>query len=357
MNGDAAPNGASRAPSTHQQERTTFELGERLDLALERLAELGRELERVRGDAAERESTVSVLQDLWRTVEGRTLRHEAGIDTLRELRAHVEELGERLEQESALRREAIAALSQAWQREADAADAVERSAADLAGRVAALERQTAQAEPERHRLVGALGALEEQMRQGTARLGDLELRLGASRDAEHAAMDGIGAMEARLAALAPVVGELDVRMREGEAERRVLADAVNTLRTARDRDAELLDLLEQQRATRQRIEERLMAIEEGLSAVGRALLEAAEQRAQLRMQLAGVERRVVDVTARFEEQRELLQRQWRAVFDADDAAAARMASELERRARERHELLRRLNEENETNGQMSGGAQ
>ncbi|MSP22694.1 MAG: hypothetical protein EXR66_06705 [Dehalococcoidia bacterium] len=333
--------------------RAAFELGEQLNLALERIAELGRQLERAHADAADRDVALSALQESWRTIDGRTLRHEAGLDTVRELRALVEHLGERVEQESALRREAVAALTQELGQDGKAAAA--SRAAGIAARLETVEELARQSEAERRHLGAGLGLIKVFAQEGTKRLDELDLRLSSSREAERATADGLTVVEGRVVALAVALNDLDTRAREAQAAGRVLSESVGTLQTTRAREAEPLDLIEQQRAMRQRLEQRLMALEEGMTATGRALLEAAEQRAQLRLQFAGVERRLTALAERFTEQRELVQRQWRAILDADDVAEARVVSDLERRARERRELLRRLSEESEQ--ALQGGAQ
>jgi chemotaxis protein MotB len=329
--------------------------GARLDLLFERLAELSREIERLQGDAADRDTALGALRDEWRTVDGRTLRHEAGLDTVHELRSLVERLGERLEEEAALRRDAIAALTQARARDSEAAEVVERHTLDVLARVRAVEEQARQGEAERQRLAQQVGVLDDGMVRASARLDDVALQAVAVRDAERASARDLAAMESRLQALAGTVSDLVTRQQEAQSERRALGDAVSALRTTRDRELDLLDLLEQQRATRQRLEERLMSVEEGLAEAGRALLDAAEQRAQLRMQLAALDRQVTRLTTTLEAQRALAQRQLRAVLDAESAAGTRTVAEIERRARERSELLRRLHEESEQLTQ--GGAQ
>ena len=330
-----------------REARSAFEVGEQLNLALERIAELGRQLERAREDAAERDAVITALQDSWRTIDGRTLRHDAGLDAVRELRAVVDRLGERLEEESALRREALAALAQAREHDSAAAEGAGSRAEDSFARLVAVEEQTRHAEAERRRLATGVGAIEDAVLQTAGRLNDVDARLSAARDVERAILDGLATVEGRVAESAAAFADLDVRTREAESERRLLNEAVAALQSTRAREAELLDLIEQQRSSRQRIEERLMAIEEGLTATGRALLEAAEQRAQLRLHAGGLERQLTQLDWRFTEQRELVQRQWRALLDADDVAEARVVSDLERRSRERRELLRRLTEENE----------
>jgi chromosome segregation ATPase len=340
-----------------RQARVAADLGAQLDAALERLGELSRQLDLLHEEAAERDAAVSALRESWRTVDGRTLRHEAGLDTVRELRSLVEALGERLEQEWALRREALAALTQAREHDGVAAESAVSRAQDLGQRLALVEEQARQSEAERRRLTVAVGNLDESAERGGMLLGELQSRLEAGREVERATVDGLSALEGRVGELGAQLRDLDVRTREAEADRRMMHEAVAALQATRAREAELLDLLDQQRATRLRLEERLMAVEQGLAAAGGALLEGAEQRAQLRIQVAGIDRQLGELNARFSEQRELLQRQWRAVLDADDVAEARVVSDLERRSRERRALLRRLQEESEQSITGPGGAQ
>ncbi len=90
-----------------------------------------------------------------------------------------------------------------------------------------------------------------------------------------------------------------------------------------------------------------MALEDGMGEVGRAMLEAAEQRAQLRVQLANLDARVGEFAAGQATDRELVAARFRALADVEERAGHRVVAELEQRARERRETLNRLDEATE----------
>src|SRR5690606_6474440 len=84
--------------------------------------------------------------------------------------------------------------------------------------------------------------------------------------------------------LASNLRDLDTRTRETQLGQRRTGDEVSALASERSRETELLELVDQQRALRVRLEERLSAVEEDVAAVRRELAAAAEDRALLRQQ-------------------------------------------------------------------------
>lgn len=324
--------------------RGAVDLEGQLALALERIGELGRQLARAREEAAERDATMRALQESWATVEGRTLRHEASLDAVRALGASVSALGERVEEESQLRRDALASLGQGVARDRDAAGAVAEHVEHLEERLETTTRATAGAGARGRTQGDALLEIDERVERAGQRLDAIEVRLAAEREAVVAAASGQAALEARVGELTVALKDLAVRLRDTQNEGRALGASVAALQTANDRDAELLELLEQQRSTRQRLEERLMALDDEMRRAGEALLAAAEQRAQMRLQLHAVEQRVGVIEAGQLTERELLLARFRALAELEERAGHREAQELERRARERRELLSRLDE-------------
>lgn len=324
-----------------------FDIEEQLAVAFERIADLGRQLAHAREESADREATVRALRESWNTVEGRTLRHEASLDAVRALGTTVAALEERLEQESQLRREALLALGQGVARDRGAAGAVVEHLEELESRLDDARRVTAGAGARGRTQGDALGEIDERLARAHERLDGVEQRLAADRDAAVAATSQHAGLEARVAESAAVLRELVGRTREGQNERRALADSVAELQAADRQDGELRDLLDQQRAMRQRLEERLMALEDEMRAVGRAMLEAAEQRAQIRVQLANLDARVGELTVGEGTDRELVAARFRALAELEERSERRVAAELEQRARERRETLNRLDEATE----------
>ncbi|MFN8639944.1 MAG: hypothetical protein U0360_10955 [Dehalococcoidia bacterium] len=324
--------------------RGAVDLEAQLALALERIDDLGRQLARSREEAAERDATLRALRESWATVEGRTLRHEASLDAVRALGASVSALGERIDEESRLRRDALASLGQGVARDRDAAGAVVEQLGHLEERLETTTRATAGAGARGRTQGDALLDVDARLERAGERLDAIEGRLAAERAAVTATASGQAALEARSAELTAALKDLAVRLRDTQTEGRALAAAVAALQTSGDRDAELRELLEQQRSTRQRLEERLMALDDEMRRAGEALLVAAEQRAQLRVQAHALDQRLHVLEAGQATERELLSARFRALAELEERAGHREAQELERQARERRELLSRLDE-------------
>jgi hypothetical protein len=139
---------------------------------------------------------------------GRTLRHEASFDAVHELTAVVSALGERVEQESQLRRDALAMLGQGVARDRDAAGVVADQLETLESRVEDSQREAAGGATRRRAEGGA------PRRVTTASIGcdrapeAIELRLAAERDHGSAASTGSRGRRVAAAALTEAVGEL-----------------------------------------------------------------------------------------------------------------------------------------------------
>lgn len=324
-----------------------FDVEEQLALAHERIAELGRQLTRARAEAVERDATLRALREAWRIVEGRTLRHDASFDAVRALSSTVAALEERVEQESQLRRDSLTALGQGVARDRDVAGAVVEHLEDLESRLDETRRRSAGAAAQGQTRGDVARDLDVRVAGAHERLDAVEQRGAADRDAILASASAQAALQAHVSELIAATRDLGQRLREAQGERQALAEAVAELQAAGRHDAELRDLLDQQRSLRQRLEERLMGLDDGMREVGRVLLEAAEQRAQLRVQVASLDARVGALTQGLETDRELVGTRFRALAELEDRAGQRESAELERRARERRETLNRLDEATE----------
>lgn len=325
----------------------TVDLEEQLALALERIAELGRQLARAREESAERDATLRALRETWSTVEGRTLRHEASLDAVRALASTVATLEQRVEQESQLRRDALNALGQGVARDRDVAGAVVEQLEALESRLDEARLKSQGAGAQGRPQIDVARDLDARVGRVHDRLDALEQRVAADRDSLLATVSAQSGLEARVADLTAGTRDLAQRLREAQGERQALGEAVAALQAAGRHDAELRDLLDQQRSLRQRLEERLMALDDGMREVARVLLDASEQRAQLKVQVTGLDARVTDLTRGVEADRELLSARFRALAELEDRAGQRTVAELERQSRERRETLNRLDEATE----------
>jgi chromosome segregation ATPase len=263
----------------------------------------------------------------------------------------VDALRERLEEEAALRRELAERLMRLAERDSAEEGAQERTFEALASRVAELEgRQQAAGERER-RVVAELAGQDADDDEVEGRLAVAEREVAAERDAGRRAAEEIARLAAVLPPLRATVEELVTRARALGADQRRLDDDVATLRSERDREAELLEVVEQQRAARHRLEERVAELEERLAESGSRLDAADEDRALLRRELAGAAERLRALGETLEGQRLAVVDHARRRTRADEDAARRRAEELDREVRVARDLLVRLSEGSEQAGQ------
>ncbi len=123
------------------------------------------------------------------------------------------------------------------------------------------------------------------------------------------------------------------------------------LEAEREREAELLEVIEQQRAARQRMEERLAAFDEALEESRRELAEASEERSMLRQQTAGNVERLRDLAETLEGQRLAIIEHFRRWTESGADSGRRQAEEIERANRVARDLLVRLSERSDEVGQ------
>lgn len=323
------------------------DLEERLSFALQRIADLGRELDRARDDNATRDAAVRALSDAWQTIDGRTLRHEISVESIRALASSVSDIEARLEQEAQLRRDALASLGQGVARDRDVAGVVVGQLEELEARLDDTAQLAAGVGAQRSTQAEVVRDLDHRLDRLSDMVATLESRLSAEREAGLAAANAQGDIEARVDALRTALADQDMRLREHQHQGRVLVDAVSELQGLRRPDAELRDLLDQQRALRQRVEERFAQLEGSVHDVGQALLEAAEQRAQLRLGLAQLATRLDELTTQQEAARSLFVSALRTLAGVEDRSGQREVAEVDRRARERREALSRIEEQAE----------
>lgn len=320
---------------------------DQLALVVDRLNELARQLERVRADAADRDLAVEHLRDAWRTVEGRTRRHETGQDAIREMRTALTDVSERFEQEAALRRDSTGALGKNLDRDRLSIEDMGTLLDELALRVRAVEEREAAEHVERERLVTAVAQGRERSETLEARLGDLESAVRADREVVRLLADGVAAQQAQLPSVQQHLDLIDTQLREFKREQRATAEALATLRVQRDREAELLDLLEQQRALRARTEERITAFDETLGQIEGLLREHEEEQRALGGRLTTLEARGAALLERVESQRLAVVEHFRLAAAVDEDAARREIDEAERRRRASRAVLVRLTEQSD----------
>ena len=115
-------------------------------------------------------------------------------------------------------------------------------------------------------------------------------------------------------------------------------------RARRDRENEVLELIDQQRATRIRLEERLALYGEHLEEARERLGAAAEERGALARQLARTDERLLVLSEALEMQREAVVDHFHRLIEAERAASEKQVQGIEARLREGQQLLTRLRE-------------
>lgn len=315
-----------------------------LERALARMEALAREVERLQAAGQVRDQEANALRDVLATVDGRTQRHEAGQDLLRALRQEVVALGERLAEESALRREQAAAGERGQGRGHAAEQALGHTLQEVSDRVGGVERALAAAHERAARLGGDLAGRDAQDEQLGGRLEALAAQVEALAASAQREASGVAQLEEAVAALQLAARALETRATSLHREQQRFADDLAIVRRVAEREQQLADVAEQQRALRQRLEAGLAMVQERAAAADVAQAAEAEERALLRARLGALEQRLGAVAAEVAGQREILLEHFRRTAGAAEEAGRRAMEEIDRQARAGRELLVRLAE-------------
>ena len=320
-------------------------VGDELQRAIARGDALERELEQVRTTLRVQQEEIARLHDTFGMLDGRTLRHEAGQDLVQALSQQVATLREQVDAEADGRRELRAQLERAAEWDHQSGAAASLAIETLARRTDAFTaRQAAEEERQRH-LAADLSERGQEGESLDGRLVALERHAAADREVARNA----AAELARLSGLAPdlvaAIDELRARLQAVQSDQRRLDNEIAAQRAIRDREADLLEALEQQRASRARTEERLNEADEEMEALRRSVGAAADERAVLARAQSGIAERMRVLGEELEQQRLLFVAHLRRQLQADELAGRRQTEEIERAARAARDLLVRLSEE------------
>lgn len=320
---------------------------ERVQETAQQLDELRQQLARLRDAYQQQHAEVSGLQQTLQTIEGRTQRHEAGQDAAQAAQQQLSTLGERIEQETALRRDLTSALGREAQREREQQQDFGHGLDQLALRVVELEQRLVAAD-ERQR--SSASDLVERGRGDSVleeRLAALEHGTASDRETLRSFADALASATAAVAPLTAAVDEIETRTQATQRDQLRAGEALAAVRAEREREAELLEVIEQQRATRQRLEERLVTVEAALEDLRIDVAAAAEERAMLRQQTAGATERLVALTGTLEAQRLAIVEHFRLLAESGAEAGRRQGEEIERTNRVARDLAVRLAERSE----------
>jgi len=317
-------------------------LAERWERAEALIAELVRDLERLRSAVQEQHGEAAQVQETLALLDGRTRRHESGHEVAMAVRQELASLAVQLADETALRRDQAAEQERERARgRTDLRDLAE-SMLSLAERLTSVE-STLAAERERQRAAADDVAARARAQDATtARLEALDRQLGALRDQSRRDAEAQAQRDGSTQELEPWLREAAARIQVIQQEQQRLSEEVAVLRSARDHDAELADLLEQQRASRQRMEQRFAELEERQTELARALDADIEQRRLLRNQIVGMQHQQRSQSESMEGQRISILEHLRRVTTTHEVAVRRQVEEMDRQLRSERDLLVRL---------------
>jgi chromosome segregation ATPase len=322
-------------------------VGEDIQRALTRLDALNREVQQVEETLRVQRDEVARLAESVSLVDGRTQRHEAGQESAREMRQEIAALEERLLQEVSLRRDLSAQVERASQRESESQRELRRVLEVIASRLDQFDGREA-ASAERQRTIAQEIAADDTVDEHVdARLERLERQLAAEHESSRHQGTEIARLAGSLSTFLTNLDAIESRARTMLLEQRRLDDEVSALRSVRDREAELLEVVEQQRATRARLEDRVSRAEEALEEIRLALAAESEERALLTRLLAGESEQRRALGERIEAQRDAVVDHFRRVVRAEEESRRREIEEIERDIRVARGLMVRLFEQSD----------
>lgn len=322
-------------------------VGEDIQRALTRLDALNREVQQVEETLRVQRDEVARLAESVSLVDGRTQRHEAGQESAREMRQEIAALEERLLQEVSLRRDLVAQVERASQRESESQRELRRVLEVIASRLDQFDGREA-ASAERQRTIAQEIAADDTVDEHVdARLERLERQLAAERESSRHQGTEIARLAGSLSTFLTNLEAVEARARTTLLEQRRLDDEMSALRSVRDREAELLEVVEQQRATRARLEDRVSRAEEALEEIRLALAAESEERALLTRLLAGESEQRRALGERIEAQRDAVVDHFRRVVRAQEESRRREIEEIERDIRVARGLVVRLFEQSD----------
>ena len=320
-------------------------VGDELTRALRHIEALTHAIDSLQQGMRLQQEEIARLADSLQTVDGRSQRHEAGQDMARGLRQEISTLQSTLDAEAELRRDLVARIDRGDAREAETQRELQRVLEQIATRLNEADgRQASSAVREQHLSTDlADQARDEQTFE--ARITNLEVRAVAEHDATRHVGQEIARVAGTVPELMAKIEDLATRLRATQEEQRRAAEEIATIRGVRDREGDLVEVLEQQRTARARTEDRLTAIEDAMEVVRRGNIAAIEQMTLLARDHAGDVERSARLEERLEAQRDTVAEHLRRVLRADEDRARRRIEEIERDVRVARSLLVRLEEQ------------
>ena len=311
------------------------------------LNEIARELAQSRASFESLHTTVVNLEEQLQILDGRTSRHESGQDLIRELKSEVVQLGTRLEEEVTLRRDLTALVERSGSRDLEFESELRRALEVIMHRLDNYEEHQAAIDERQRSLVNDVTARTDTSTLNEGRFVSLESRVAAEREASIEQAESIGGLLAKLSDVDRRIDALALDAETGRTARARIDEELASIRAIRDREAELLELLEQQRATRTRHETRLSEIEELVTVVRQELSEATEERERIIRDQVGSAERLRTTGERLEALRISIIEHLRRQVHADEQSGRRLVEETERELTTARTLLTQMSEQTE----------
>jgi chromosome segregation ATPase len=292
----------------------------------------------------QQQAELANLHEAVATLDGRTQRHEAGQDQSRTVGGQIADLAERVEQESTLRRALVAALERQAGQDHDERAALVKRGEQLAEQIELLQSRLTSDQARSGRVAAGFSEQAQQELSLGDRLSALEQQLTATGQELRLAREERARAETVREQTQATLDQLTERAQAAENAWQRLEQELASLRPAGDRERELRELVEQQRTSRTRTEERVAAFEADLHQTKEGLAEATEERLILQQQLNGDRQRLATLALALDEQREAIIDHFQRWTAVSSKAGKREVEEIERASREARDLLVRLTE-------------
>ena len=273
---------------------------------------LRHELDVLRSTLHEQQRTVAGLEGTLASIEEGVRRHETEQQAVRSLQQRVQ-----------------ASL-----------EGAETMLTRLNERVQALEQRSWSAES----MHGGGGAASDDASISPGRLEEIDNRIRAAADLAMLGRQAKERIDLSLPEIGSSISQLEAKTETLRTELRRTGEEVAQERARRDRETELLELIDQQRATRIRLEERLALYGESLEEARERLGAAAEERGALARQLSRTDERLLMLSDALEMQRKAIVEHFERLLESQRDEGSRDVERIEARLREGQQLLTRLRE-------------
>ncbi len=348
--GESSMDGGLLRARTDDPLRGTW-VSDEVQHALARVDSLTRELEHVETALRSQSEEVARLHDALAVVEGRTTRHDSGQEQTREVRQAMAELEERLAQEAALRRDLTAQVERFRGRDSENQQELFRALQSIATRLDEIDGRASAEELRQRHISSEIAEIDHEGDGIGARIEAIERRVAAEYEGNRHTGTEVARLAASITGLMSAIESAETRSRALTLDHHRMTEEIAALRSIRDREAELREIIEQQRATRARLEDRMAQAEELIATLAGSVAEFAEMRAILQRQIAGEAEQRRALTDRVEAQRDTFIEHMRRLARSQEASHRRMIEEMKRDIRISRQLLVRLSEDTDETDQ------